>query len=355
MGFVAYNVIMGLQLAAVLYTQRHSRRRAPLRSTLGFVMACLGLGALLGLGLYPATYVDNAFAMMKMWAFGLFIHVPLLLLGQAWLHRRRRGWVVFFGLAAALALAVAVDAFVLEPTALQVRSFVVRSGKLDRRYRVAVVADLQTDAPGPYERRVLTRVLAERPDLIVMPGDYVQGDDHAHHAAAQRALNALLRQLDFGAPLGAFAVQGNVDLGDDWTTIFDGTRVMPYGKTSTVTVGGLTLTPLSFDDSFRTDLIVPAQPGFHIVFGHGPDFALGDVDADLLLAGHTHGGQVQLPWIGPLITFSRIPRAWADGATALPDGRVLVVSRGIGMERKYAPRLRFFCRPEIVIVDLVPS
>ena len=55
MGFAAYNIVMGAQLVAVLYLQRFSRERSPLRSTAGFVMAALGIGALMGLNLYPPT------------------------------------------------------------------------------------------------------------------------------------------------------------------------------------------------------------------------------------------------------------------------------------------------------------
>jgi len=92
-----------------------------------------------------------------------------------------------------------------------------------------------------------------------------------------------------------------------------------------------------------------------VALGHRPDFALGDVRADLLLAGHTHGGQVVLPFIGPPITLTAVPRSWASGRTELDGGRTLVVSRGVGMERGYAPRLRFGCPPEILVIDLVPS
>jgi predicted MPP superfamily phosphohydrolase len=81
---------------------------------------------------------------------------------------------------------------------------------------------------------------------------------------------------------------------------------------------------------------------------------LGPVQADLLIAGHTHGGQVRLPFIGPLVTFSRVPRAWAAGLTRLSEDRTLIVSRGVGMERMDAPRLRFLCRPEIVVIDVQP-
>jgi uncharacterized protein len=91
------------------------------------------------------------------------------------------------------------------------------------------------------------------------------------------------------------------------------------------------------------------------VLGHCPQFAMGNVEADLLLAGHTHGGQVRLPWIGPLTTGCAVPRSWAAGLTELPGGRKLIVSRGTGMERGCAPRIRFLCRPELVVIDLVPE
>jgi predicted MPP superfamily phosphohydrolase len=91
------------------------------------------------------------------------------------------------------------------------------------------------------------------------------------------------------------------------------------------------------------------------VLGHSPNFSLGQVSADLLIAGHTHGGQVQIPFIGPMLTLSQVPRSWASGVVTIAPGKVLVVSRGVGMERGNAPRIRFRCRPELVILDLVPS
>ena len=90
--------------------------------------------------------------------------------------------------------------------------------------------------------------------------------------------------------------------------------------------------------------------------GHAPDYALSLEHREqpfLALAGHTHGGQVQLPFFGPLWTLTDIPRVYADDF--LPFGRgVLSVSRGIGMERGEAPRLRFLCRPELRLITLMP-
>ena len=73
---------------------------------------------------------------------------------------------------------------------------------------------------------------------------------------------------------------------------------------------------------------------------------------DLVLAGHTHGGQVRIPGIGPVITMSRIPRNQAAGLTKLPSGVLLYVNRGIGMEGGSAPRIRFLCRPEIAVFTI---
>jgi len=92
-----------------------------------------------------------------------------------------------------------------------------------------------------------------------------------------------------------------------------------------------------------------------VVLGHSPNFALGRIEADLLVAGHTHGGQVRVPLVGPLVTLSKVPRRWAAGLTDLPGGGRLLVSRGVGMEGGSAPRLRLFCRPELVVIDLAPE
>ena len=101
-------------------------------------------------------------------------------------------------------------------------------------------------------------------------------------------------------------------------------------------------------------MFIQGSEKYHIAFGHNPNYSLGEINADLLLAGHTHGGQFQLPVIGPLLTISLVPRDWASGLTEISPGQYLLVSRGIGMERGYAPRMRFLCRPELVILEIKP-
>ena len=151
-------------------------------------------------------------------------------------------------------------------------------------------------------------------------------------------------------------MRGNCDP-PDWEEIFAGLPVTVVNSSRSFDLAGVDLTCLGVGDSFNTRLAIgDKRPDhFRLVLGHAPDFALGKINADLLVTGHTHGGQVRLPWIGPIIILSRVPNSWAAGLTELPGGGKLLVSRGIGMERGYAPRIRFLCRPELMVIDLAPE
>jgi len=345
---IAYNLLLAAGDAAALALLRRSRTaRTWLVVGGGLAAFALALAAALG---------EDPFGIMRLAAYGLFVHGAVFLGGSAVALRRARPKTAAGSLAMALGLlAVAADAFVIEPHWLEVTRIRLASPKLVRHVRIVVVADLQTDGLGSYERRVLRQVLDEKPDLILLAGDYVQGETPEEEMQVQDALNAFLRGIGFSAPLGVFAVHGNTD-GADWTRSFRGLPVTLAQSTQTFDLGPLRLTCLGLADSYHPELKVtsPGPEAYHVVLGHSPDFALGSVEADLLLAGHTHGGQVRLPLVGPPHTAARVPRAWAAGLTELPGGARLLVSRGVGMERGHAPRLRFLCRPELVVIDLGP-
>ena len=250
----------------------------------------------------------------------------------------------------------AVDAFLIEPHWLQVKRLTLASDKIAQPVRIVVFADVQTDRPGSYEARVFETAMAQSPDLILFAGDYVQlGRRSGSYETETEALNEAIRAAGLSAPLGIYAIAGNVDRPDVWARVFDGLPVVTIADTTRYEVRPLILTGLGMQDSFRQDIVVEPEDGFHIVLGHSPNFSLGAIEGDLLIAGHTHGGQVQLPLIGPLLTLSAVPRSWASGVTMIAPGKTLVVSRGIGMERGIAPRIRFLCRPELVVIDLVPE
>ena len=301
------------------------------------------------------------FELINLLAMGVFIAGPIFLLMAQNAARKNNLKIIANGLLvmALLVVAISIDAFIIEPHWIEVTNVKLSSNKITKAIKIAVLSDLQTDNVGEYERSAVARVMQEKPDLILLPGDYIQCLTWPEQVKWQGELTKLLKELKFAAPLGVYAVQGNVEV-DGWPSIFKDLPVTAMPNSKTVTTGELAITGLSFRDSFNQTVKIPATKPYHIVIGHGPDFSLAKPDADLLVAGHTHGGQVQLPLFGPPLTLSGVPRNWAqgtDGAAPIETkpGTTLILSRGIGMERCYAPRMRFLCRPQLIFIELSPK
>jgi predicted MPP superfamily phosphohydrolase len=120
---------------------------------------------------------------------------------------------------------------------------------------------------------------------------------------------------------------------------------------------GISLLGDEFALDFATDrFFAPATTDpVRIVLSHRPGeierFSTDD-DIDLVVAGHTHGGQVSLPFFGPPFTNSIVPRSVAAGGLHRLDGHSIYVSTGVGRERRNAPRVRFGVRPSIGVLTL---
>lgn len=318
----------------------------------------LRLGAAIGLaagGLAAAFDIED-FLGIRLLAYGLFGYcLAWLWVSAALVWRSARRTALTSAALGLVGAAVAVDAFLVEPYWLDVSHYEFHSPKLERRLRVVVLADIQTDVYSEYLENALRRAMAQRPDLLLWAGDYLQAAPEVRRELAYR-LNGFLRELPMQAPLGVFAVKGNIDR-SDWKQMFAGLEVRTIDETESFELGGIQLTCLSCADSFRIDPDLPETPPgrFHLVLGHAPVYALGSGKADLMLAGHTHAGQVRMPLLGPVTTMSIVPRRYGGGLAQRPAGGQLLVSRGVGLERSHAPRLRFLCRPELVVIDLLPE
>lgn len=255
--------------------------------------------------------------------------------------------------------------YFVEPYWPEVTHVRIESPKLkgaQRPVRVVHISDLHCD-PGPrLEERLPDLIAAERPDLIVFTGDSINSPE------GLPVLRRLLPRLAAVAP--TYAVRGNWDTAF-WRReqLFEGTGVVELKKEAArVDVAGTSVwvagapfaslaePPDGVPGGIRNTLRDVPPEAFTLLLYHTPDLIL-DAAAtnrvDLYCAGHTHGGQVALPLYGALVTLSRFGKKYESGLHR--EGPTwLYVTRGIGMEGGPAPRVRFFARPEVTVIELAP-
>lgn len=238
----------------------------------------------------------------------------------------------------------------------------------DDTVRIGVLADLQTDNVTDHERAAVARLLAEQPDLILLPGDLFQGspEQFADHEDEMRALLGQLR-----APHGVYFVRGDTDHGDFADRALQGTDIVILDDETTdisigdrrIRLGGNRLdyastSALAVRRALEAPANVPGEPDdgtIRILVAHRPDAVVDlapDSRVDLTVAGHTHGGQIVVPGFGPPLTLSGVPRQVGGGGLHDLDGNQIYVSTGVGLERDQAPQIRLFCPPSIGILTL---
>jgi len=223
-------------------------------------------------------------------------------------------------------------------------------------YRIAFITDLHASpiVPRWWIEAAIRDANALKTDLIALGGDFV--DDDVHYA---RGLSDLLRPLH--APDGVVAVLGNHDhyvgapavreeLREAGIRELYNDHVLLARDGATIALGGvgdLECDAIDFRRAF--DGVAAGIP--RVVLSHDPDvfaFWPEDVRLDLMLSGHTHGGQAYLPVIGPPYIPSQFGFRFLAGHYQEGD-RQLYVSRGVGASG--AP-IRWKCPPELTDITL---
>jgi len=202
-----------------------------------------------------------------------------------------------------------------------------------------------------YLKAVLHKAKQLKPDLFALTGDFINFKKDI------TAMKGLLK--GFKAPLGVYAVLGNHDHGADPVGLTkalkeDGVQVLDHevvyhkrkGKKLAI-MGAAELWFGNRDESAIRDAKADAK----ILLAHHPDhFYLGKQSgANIQISGHTHGGQICFPLLGPLIVPSNQGRKYFGGFYR-EKKTVLFVTNGIGCY----PPLRVLCQPEIVKLVLKP-
>jgi len=230
-----------------------------------------------------------------------------------------------------------------------------RLAVVDGPFRVVLLSDFHA---GRMHREDLAKAVllanAQSPDLVLLAGDYISGYELvAEREAALEGLRGLV------APRGVYAVMGNHDsepFAEETprrTRVADtlagfGYRVL---ANEAIDVGPLWIVGLEDVQAGRTNVIAARRsvpPGAKTVYLAHDWHALPPGPLDLGLVGHTHGGQVCVPFTD-LCGVSQRDRPFIRGTYPWPGGGQLFVTRGLGLAKA---SIRFACRPEVSVLEL---
>ncbi len=362
-------LLLGLALLFRMTPRGHERWWRELVTFTGFGLL-LGLVAVLA----ADALLDDHGAMVRAACHVLFcVLAPLLIVRGAFVLAALRGGLLrltgaLFVLTGLGMEAVYLHARNVAPYDLQTSRHVVESPRLrglDAPLRIAVVADVHAETIGAHERGLFARIAAERPDLLLLLGDHVHRphDEPDEYRRALDGFRELLAGLQPPPRFGIWAIDGDSEWQHDCLrpmarTLIDEAQVIPLGP------GGPGLQILGLDNGTSHQHLQPPHralvdgfPGFTIVLGHAPDFMNavlqdGHRPDALYLAGHCHGGQIQVPGYGPPPKLATVPRSWVAGGMQRQGATWCLISRGVGVERGHMPPLRLFCPPELVVLEL---
>jgi hypothetical protein len=230
-----------------------------------------------------------------------------------------------------------------------------------RPLRVAFLSDFHTGSHSDDIVRlnlIIDDAASFKPDVVLFGGDYVNMQLFGGGRVPPRTIAGILSRLE--APLGRFAILGNHDYVYDERAVADALRnsgitVLDHDcstvkfQNRSIQIAGIPDAHVTRPEAYSLlSGLVPDVPT--IVLAHDPVwFAHLPAGPHLMLAGHTHGGQIRFPGIGIIRNSTKAPLRWSYGLVQ-ERGQYLYVTSGIGTSE--VP-LRWGVPPEFAIVDLI--
>ena len=250
---------------------------------------------------------------------------------------RRRFLCAAFCSAPVLALA---EGFWVEPTWIKIHK--LRLAKANRAHRFLHFTDLHYKGDWAFLQAVVNHINRLSPEFVCFTGDIVEETDYLSEAL----------EILCGIKTPMFGIPGNHDYwsGADFEVIarsFEATGgAWLLDQQRMICDGAINLMGATCEKPPQFELSPSAK---NILLIHYPEWAdkLGAAKFDLILAGHSHGGQVRLPFFGALVVPFGVGR-YDLGLFQSPAGP-LYVNAGIGC---FYLNVRFNCRPEITVVEV---
>ena len=266
--------------------------------------------------------------------------------------------------AALLSVAFAFTAWMLWGNfAVTVSEYRIESEKLPDAFdgfRIAQVSDLHNDELGDGNSRLIAKLKKTDPDIIVITGDLIDRIRTDISVAVEFAEKAALIAPTYyvsGNHESVLSQDDYADFCDKLTavgvTVLENNTVLFEKNGEYITIAGVGDQNFGYQPS-NDDLIALKgdKTAFSVLLAHRPrDFyQYATCGFDLVLSGHLHGGQFQIPFLGGLYAPSYGLFPEYDGGTYEREGSVMIVSRGVGNS---SFPIRFNNPREIVLVELV--
>ena len=253
---------------------------------------------------------------------------------------------------------IGIDAYCIEPNWIETNTVVIRDKDLAdvlKDKTVVHITDLHLNEGLRFrEYSLIRKVNAIKPDYVFITGDFI--DD----LTQLQPLLQLLKSIH--AKVGIYGVPGNTDhISIDGNTLSEQLKGVNFellvNASRKIEIDGKYFWLVGADDpvygfaNIKTALRNVDSAGPTILLAHSPDIFMDAVNnqINLVLVGHTHGGQVGIPFLIRLSNYAnRTP--YIKGLFQ-KNRTVMYVNKGIGM--KTLP-IRFLCRPEITIIKFKP-
>ncbi|HHU07403.1 MAG TPA: hypothetical protein GXZ59_03560 [Clostridiaceae bacterium] len=231
--------------------------------------------------------------------------------------------------------------------------------RIEDEINLIQITDLHGKSFGKDNKRLVERIRSRPADAILVTGDLYSGGDSE---GKEVAINLMQTLAEDSTPI--YFVTGEHDNDDDFHDLLSsfGIHVLAFDQetlqSGTTTIDIYGINSVYFWESYNLANEVVADPDhFSILMAHIPNLPkFEDSGFDLILSGETHGGQIRLPFLGAI---------WMDGVW-FPETRSndvymkglyntgenhLFISSGLGT---VSPHIRFWNRPEIVVITLTP-
>jgi uncharacterized protein len=252
--------------------------------------------------------------------------------------------------------------FCIEPFHLTESHIEIRVSGLQYPKRIVQLSDIHIERMTRREKFLPGFVENLKPDMIVITGDLIN-ESYVNNPQTLEDLSELMKS--FNSPLGIYAVNGNVETPERLQVMLEGSgvhvmqneviRIPEFGRHFVLI--GLNYVEWAIDAKELNYLMSLTNPtDYSLLLYHKPDliYYASDLKVNLYLTGHTHGGQVRLPFYGALFTNSLYGKSFEMGLYQVKN-TTLFVSRGLGFTGGVAPRVRFLAPPEVVVIDLIPE